>query len=285
MEGDNRPLALNPWVADGPNSYTAAIDAVNKAIDPERDSFLASNIELTQFMQHALYDRITSQSQANYEQFKRVEPHLSAAHEPYIQGDMMPSDLVLFLYATRGLESIEIARRTHHDWNVYTTVDEPIRKNLDQNPILYTNSIKSDPLYRIKNLNIINHVDDYYAQVDRKRTVRQHFGGKVLTIVRKSLVLHNHNGKMPREVRQHIREEREKVLNDRRAREKDSSYNYDKHSMILYDHLEDHILNTRVEKHMSWAVPILTNYYSVKRRYVKADQLLKFDTSSTQEVT
>lgn len=284
MEGDNRPLALNPWEAEGSNSYAAAIDAVNQAIKPERDSFLSAHPLLVDFMKNALYDRIASQSQANYEQFKQVEPRLSLAHESYVQGDKHPSDLVLFLFATKDLESIEIARRTHHEWNMYDEVDFPVRNDLDQSPLLYTNSIKSQPLYRIKNLNVVMNSDDYIVQVDRKRTVRQHFGGKVLTIARNSLVLHNLNATMPREVRHHIREERDSAIGSN-AGKNTSDYNYDKHSMVLHDYLEDAVLNRKSDDQLTWAVPILTTYYSAKRQFVKARQLLRFDQSSDQEIT
>lgn len=284
MEGNNRPLALNSW-ADmcGPNSYIAALGAIEEVMGHDKDDLLKDHPVLAEFIKKALYHRIGKQSEQNYEQYERVKPWLTERHIDYIQGKKSPSELVLFLHATEPLQSIEVARRTHLAWNMYDEVDHPVRGDLDDNPILYTQAIKSEPLYRIKNLNVADHTDQYYVQIDRKRTIRQHFGGKVLTIVRNSLVLHDIDGSMPSEVRQHIREEREDARG--RAEYGDGrDYDYDKHSQVLLEHLEEHILNRRTDEPLSWATPILTTYYSARRNAVKG-RLLEFANVPSQEIT
>lgn len=284
MERNNRPLALNSWVdMSGPNSYSAAISAIDEVMDSVKDDYLNDHPFLADFMMKGLYHRIGKQSEQNYVQYERVKPWLTEAHTDYVQGNKTPSELVLFLYVTEPLQSIEIARRTHREWNMYEEVDYPVRSDLDDDPILYTQAIKSEPLYRIKNLNITDRTDQYYVQIDRKRTIRQHFGSKVLTIVRNSLVLHDLDGSMPNEVRRHIREEREDALG-RMRHDNDSDYDYDKHSQVLQEHLEEHILNRRSEEPLTWAMPILTTYYSARRNAVKG-RLLKFANAPTHEVT
>jgi hypothetical protein len=273
MEGKNRPLALNPWDSKGHNSYAAAINAVDEILDPEKDAGLHDNPQLLEFMKLALYERITSQSQANYVQYQLVKPILTDRHDPYIHGDKTPSELTLFLQVTDRLQSIEIARRTSRHWNMYREADRPVRSDLDEHPLLYTKSLKSEPLYRVKNLNINDPNDQHFVQIDRKRTVRQHFGGAVLTIVRNSLVLHDAGGTMPKEIRQFIDEQRELAL-DQSRREAGTDYDYDMHSDLLRDHLEDHVTHRSNNVQPSWAIPIATGYYAAKREFVKTKQLI-----------
>jgi hypothetical protein len=274
----NSPLALNSWVdIYGPNSYGAAIDAVKEVFDPAKDAFLGDNPALTAFMTNALYDRIAQQSQENYGQYLRIEPRLTDDHTEFTQGNKSPAELTLFLFVTQNLQSIETARRTRRQWNVYDEVDHPVRSDLDANPLLYTKAIKSAPLYRIKNLNVADRADQYYVQIDRKRTIRQHFGGRVLTIARNSLVLHNTDKSLPRDIRILITDEREKA--------RSGNYDYDEHSDVLHDHLEEHMLHHHDDVGPSWATPIQTSYYAAKRQYIKAEQLLKFDSVESQEIT
>lgn len=274
MEANNRPLALNSWVdMSGPNSYTAAINAVKEELNPKKDAYLGSHLELLEFMRNAAYDRIASQSQANYNQYQLVAPKLNQLHTEYIQGDKTPSDLTLFLHATPNLQSIETARRTSRHWNMYHEVDRPVRDDLDAHPLLFTQSIKSEPLYRIKNLNIFDATDNYFVQIDRKRTVRQHFGGKVLTIARNSLVLHNLSGLMPPEIKQYVSDQRALAI-DQTRRQTNEDYNYDQHSELLRDYLEEYVLQRNSAKHPTWAIPIATGYYAAKRKYIKTKQLL-----------
>lgn len=273
MEGKNRPLALNPWDMKGLNSYVAALSAVDEILDPEVDVDLRDRPELLEFMKNSLYERIASQSQENHRQYQHVLPILTEAHDKYIQGAKSPSELTLFLYVTDRLESIETARRTSRHWNMYTEVDRPVRDDLDSHALLYTTSLKSEPLYRVKNLNINNVNDEHFVQIDRKRTVRQHFGGAVLTIVRNSLVLHDTHGSMPNEIRRFIDEQRETAL-DQSRRETGTDYDYDMHSDLLRDHLEEHVTHRSSNIQPSWATPISTGYYAAKREFVKTKQLI-----------
>lgn len=283
METKNSPLALNSWAdMTGPNSYGAALRAIYEVLDQNGDT-LREHPALADFIEKALYNRVTSQSQANYEQFSLVESNLTEGLKDYVQGKKSPAELVLFLHVTDKLQSIETARRTHLDWNVYPDVDRPVRSDLDDNPILYTQAIKSEPLYRIKNLNVVNRSDNYFVQIDRKRTIRQHFGGNVLTVVRNSLVLHNRDGSMPREIREYIRGERSDAM-DRSNHRDLGDYDYDKHSEVLHAHLEEHILNRKTSEKPTWAMPILTTYYAARREAMKG-RLLEFDSVATQEIT
>lgn len=280
MEGNNRPLALTSFIdMEGPNSNRAAFDAVDFVFDPEKDEFLKNNTSLTKFTKGALYARIIDQSQSNYSQYLRVQPHLTDAHSDYVQGNKEPDELTMFLYVTSALQSIETSRRTNREWDMYSAVDLPVRDSLDTNPLLYTQPIKSTPLYRIKNLNLTDKPDHDYVLIDRKRTVRQHFGGKVLTIVRNSFVLHNDaNDRMPSDIRRYIHMQRE---NARRV----ENYNYDQHSDALREYMEDHVINRSKGQKPGWMLPVMTTYYAVRRNQMKAMQLLEFDEALTDEET
>lgn len=272
MEANNRPLALTSFIdINGPNSNRAAFDAVDYMFDSESEHILKSNPPLTRFAKSALYGRIIDQSESNYSQYLRVEPHLTEAHRDYVQGNKSPDELTLFLYVTDALQSIETGRRTDVQWGRRPVIDRAVRRSLDANPLLYTQSIKSKPVYRIKNLNLTETTDQYYVLVDRKRTVRQHFGGRVLTIVRHSFVLHNDaEDAMPADIQRYISAQR----NDAR-RVKD--YDYNQHSELLRRSMEKHVTDKSLNTGLGWILPVMTTYYAVRREQMKANQLIEFE--------
>ncbi len=272
MEGNNRPLALNSWVdMSGPNSYLAAIEAVDAAFAAERDPDTGKHAPLTSFIISALCDRIASQSMENYEQYSTVRSHLTEQDKDYIQGNKRPSELVAFLESIPDLSSIEIARRTLHSSTdtAHNVIDTPVLADLDGAEELATTAHRSRPLYRIKNLNPADAVDQHYIQVDRKQVVRQHFGSHVLTIVRNSLVLHNDNHSLPHDIRKIIRDERERARTAKR-------YDYDRHFEDLSTHIEP-VMDSASDKSMpSWLEHVLTTYYSVKSDYIVDENLKSF---------
>lgn len=272
MEGNNRPLALNSWVdVSGPNSYTAAIEAVDTVFASDRDAVSGHYPSLTRFITTALYDRIASQSTENYWQFYAVRGQLAWTHEDYIYGNGRPSELVNFLESVPNLTSIEIARRTLHPsmGNPRNIIDTPVLSGLDDEEALQTMVHESAPLYRIKNLNLLDTTDQHYIQVDRKQTVRQHFGGHILTIVRNSLVVHDDAKNLPEPLRIMIDDEREKARAVRR-------YDYDQHFDDLHSHIEPFITATDAQA-PSWLQHVLTTYYAVKNEPIVAEPLTTFD--------
>lgn len=279
MEANNRPLALTSFIdINGPNSNRAAFDAVDYVFDSENELILKNNPSLIRFAKSALYGRIIDQSESNYCQYLRVEPHLTEAHTDYIQGNKSPDELTMFLYATDALQSIETGRRTEIHWGCYPMIDRSVRHNLDSNPLLYTRSIKSKPVYRIKNLNLSENPDQYYVLVDRKRTVRQHFGGKVLTIVRNSFILHNDSDDgMPADVQRYISSQR-----DYARRVKD--YDYNQHSELLQQSMEAHVIEKCSSAAPGWILPVMTTYYAVRRGQMKSSRLVQFDDANDKHI-
>lgn len=278
IEGDNSPLALNSFVdMNGPNSQFEAVIAVNAIIHPEKNQLFAANPDLTQYVRDRLYGLITAQSQANWEQYERIKPHLSERHTSIVQGVRPPAELTAFLDEIEQANAIETARRTlANEWNAWAEVDQPTLENLDQAEELDTQVVKSAPLYRIKNLDPTGkNQNALFSQIDRKQTVRQHLGGHVLTVVRDSLVLYNptHQGQeMPKDIRDLIRDQREQAR-------KLEVYPYDKHFPIFEDHLELYLQDHEPpEVPPLWAIRSLVTYYAVKRHAVKAEQLKELDT-------
>ncbi len=272
MEGNNRPLALNSWVdMSGSNSYAAAIEAVGAAFASERNSETGHYTRLTSFIIAVLCDRIASQSIENYDQYQAVIPQLTTADTEFVRGNKRPAELVAFLASIDELPSIEIARRTL-DASVEDTrtiIDTPVLADLDTTPSLQTKIHESAPLYRIKNLNLSDASDQQYIQVDRKQTVREHFGGKVLTVVRNSLVLHNDDKNLPETLQTIISDERNKARTMRR-------YDYDQHFEALGGHIEPYLSSTAQDR-PTWLKHVLTTYYSARSEHIVAEPLTTFD--------
>lgn len=273
MEG-NSPLALSSWVeVNGPNSWIAAMDAVDAVFDPEQDDFLNDHPALADFIKRALYGRIIDQSQANGEQYRHLTQQQIEDNKEYVLGNKTPAELTDFLYRNPELDSIETARRTSLQPNVFALIDRPVRNDLDSSSALRTTKSKSAPLYRIKDLNLMGGTADrHYVLVDRKRTVRQHFGGEILTIVRNSLVLHDGSDqeKLPEDIRNQIDKERQSALSVKK-------YDYDQHEDILRQYIEDHLTHRSSGKRPVWMLPGTTTYYAARRSAIKAPQLLEFD--------
>lgn len=279
MKGDNHPLALNAWGANE-NSFSAARAAIDAAVDldaDEVDEFYVRYPYLTNFIVNALEQRITAQSNANSAQYHKIVEDVPSSETEFVEGDRSPSELVGYLLRHDALESIEIARRTHpRVWNTGSEVDSPVRGDLDGNAKIGTEKFKSPPIYRMKNLNIVDNsnTDQYFVQIDRKRTIRHHFGGTVLTIVRNSLVIHNSDkdAPLPQELRQHVSEERQRAISERK-------FDYDRHYDVLENYLEPHILARNEGDKPNWMVPILTTYYSVKIDAIKEERLKEIQNS------
>lgn len=266
MEGDNHPLALNAHVSTGPNSYTAAIMAVAQKVDPEKDSYYKDSPDNARFILGALSARLIAQSEANYTQYLRIAHKITDDEHDYIEGNRSPAELTGYLMWHSELESIEIARRTlPRVWNTKPFIDGPVRSDLDDAKGLGTKKRKSSALYRIKDLDLWGNPNNLFTQIDRKRVVRQHFGGNVLTIVRNSIILQNTEDLSP-EVYEIITKER------RRAKE-DKSYSYDEPQDALGELLEPYVRTRNDSEKPSWMVPILTTYYSVKKEAIKDERL------------
>lgn len=269
MEGDNHPLALNAYVSTGPNSYIAAINAVHAAVDPEKDPFYTQNPDMAKFIVGALSARIFSQSGANYMQYEKIYHAVGDDEDDYVEGNKSPAELTGYLMWHDELESIEIGRRTlPRIWNTKPLVDGPIRSDLDDAKGLGTMRRKSPVVYRIKDLDLYGNPDDVFIQVDRKRVVRQHFGGRILTFVRNSIVLHNTDTKSP------LPKSVYNIITKERRQAKDSpDYSYDTHQDELSAILEPYVRTRNDSEKPNWMVPILTTYYSVKKEAIKDERL------------
>lgn len=269
MEGGNSPLALNAWDIHGPNSYMAALQVVDTVIDTEKNEFYRDNHQLANYIANALHARIVSQSDANNKQYQGIAHKVGEDDSEYIRGNKSPSELLGYLMWHDELESIEIGRRTMpRVWNTKPLVDGPIRSDLDEAKVLATKKRKSPALYRTKNLNLNDESGKYFVQIDRKRVVRQHFGGRILTVVRNSIVLHNGDkaDPLPRDVRLLIQGERQRAKNER-------DYDYDEHRNELGEYMEPYVLTRNDGEKPGWMIPILTTYYAVKEEALKADRL------------
>jgi hypothetical protein len=266
----NSPLALDAWER-GTNSYYAAEAVVNHAMTREKDFPYSHDASLTNFIARALHGRLVAQAIANSEQYSSIAPTISKKQKAYVRATKEPDQLMRFLQDTKGLKSIETQRRTHlGNWDTRQAIDAPFRQHLDESPELDTEHRKSKILYRIKDLNMMDESEQHFVQVDRKRTVRQHFGGSILTVVRNSFVLHDVGDHMPEEIVSLIDKERDTAV------ESGSNYNYDDHTHGLVNALEPHITNHDLSEKPKWIVPLLTTYYAVKREAVKADELKDF---------
>lgn len=246
--------------------------AVAATVDPEKDTYYKNNPDIARFILGALSARLVSQSDANYTQYRRIFHKVPADEADYIEGNKSPAELTGYLMWHDELESIEIARRTMpRVWNTKPFIDGPVRADLDDAKALGTKKRKSPALYRIKDLDLYGNPDNLFMQVDRKRVVRQHFGGRVLTIVRNSIILQNTEELAP-EIYEIMTQER------RRAKE-NPDYDYDEHQDELGALLEPFVLTRNDSEKPSWMMPILTTYYAAKEEAVKAERLKEISES------
>lgn len=268
MEGNNHPLSLNAW-----HTFVDAIDAMRDAVRPEENPVFRGNSDLAQFTIYALRGALASQAEANHTQYLSIVDSLTDDEADYVQGSKSPSELVGYLMWHNELESIEISRRTIPGiWNTKQLVDGPVRADLDDARVLGTKKRKSQAAYRIKTFNFTDQLDRTFVMVDRKRVVRQHFGGQVLTIVRNSIIIHDafedEKSKLPENIKNFLDQERSAAGDAKKG-----DYNYNKHHDELVGFLEPIISNTKESSKPAWAIPAQTTYYAAKKDVVTDERL------------
>lgn len=181
--------------------------------------------------------------------------------ESIFDGSASPAEFVSFLYRNPELEAVETARLTHvGNWAVRNVIDAPVRRNLDASEEIESERSTRRSKYKIKQF---KHAYDANGEiqrrilVERKRDVRTHFGGKVLTVVRNSLLINYEHSSIPDDVR-------ENIMNvDPRNNGNLYEYDYNQECDYLHEPLEDHITNKDVASKPDWALPLITTYYSV----------------------
>lgn len=269
-ESPYHPLAPDVWsVADGQasSSYQRAIETIQAETDILGDRLCRD------LAARALFATVADQSGRNnrYMELSELAQSIPDSESEnvyyYMRGDKSPDEMVDFLYSHPNLRAAEIARLTHvNNWDVREVIDQPVRESLDRAP-LDTQRVATMPYYKIKMF------DPEGAIVERKRVVRKHFGGQVLTVIRNSLLIDYHDATLPDEVYGYVRSEHVKI-NDR-----DKDYDYSQESDFLKGALEDHMRDRQFEDKPTWAVPLLTTYYSTlsEHRHRDGVDLAKYE--------
>lgn len=215
-----------------------------------------------------LYARIADHADDNYTHYTELLNHLSQkGHElddeskERVLGYGTPSDFVAFLRKYPVLGSIEIARRTHPGrWDTGLEVDAHVRADLDaRSEELDTQRRKSVPHYKIKGL---GYDKNSHPMVERKRIVRTHFGGELVTVVRNSLLIDMLSQDIPADIKDFILYRRDMVKNAKQEDGEPAEYDYDEHSDFIKDALEPHMEHREIADKPRWAVPQLTTYYT-----------------------
>lgn len=267
------PIALDCWTP-GENSYIAAQQTVIAEVD---SSNLDEHLKLP--AEHALYARIADHADDNFQHFAKLTDQLqaqgmlgdfTAEHAELVAGHATPAEFVQFLHDYPILGSIEIARRTHPGrWDTRREIDNYVRGSLDDTVSgLDTAKRKNTAHYKIKGLGA---GDSEHPTIERKRVIRSHFGGQVLTLVRNSLLIDMQSRDVPGGVREYIAQERRKL---RSRNVDDSEYNYDGHSSLLKKKLDDHMIHREMGEKPTWVIPLLSTYYAAFSSEISADNLV-----------
>jgi hypothetical protein len=181
--------------------------------------------------------------------------------ESIFDGSASPAEFVSFLHRNPELEAVETARLTHvGNWAVRNVIDAPVRRNLDASEEIESEPSDQLSKYKIKQFKHAYNGDGEIQRrilVERKRNVRTHFGGKVLTVVRNSLLVNYDHPSIPDDVRAII------MNADPQNNGELYEYDYNQECAYLREPLEDHITNKDVASKPDWALPLITTYYSV----------------------
>lgn len=260
---DNHPLALDTWgiiyetqrfeaqttdtLAIGVSSFDMARLTAERAveqIESETQRALA---------RRALLATVTEQASRNNK--GSLSRELLGKYRNEVNGDSDPASMVKMLHEYPIIGAIEIARNTHvGEWNVQQETDQPVRRSLDTVPDTErVDSENKPPRYKIKLF------DDDGAMVERKRVVRSHYDGKILTIIRNCMLIDYHSDEMPSKLRKYMTSEHS-------ASRKQADYDFTKESKKLKDELENYVTfreSYEESEKPEWVIPLLTTYYSV----------------------
>lgn len=269
IERDYHPLSLDVWSQDehGLSSYNIAREFAHA------ESKIAIREPLERdIAESALLATITDQAARNSSALYRFthtpgengtfihDNKKASDNSYYLKGGATPDQYVAFLQRNPELEAIEIARRTHvGNWAVRKTIDAPVREYLDDNEDIDTMRTSDEPsIYKIKQFCRASDETETMrrARIERKRIVRQHFGGNVLTVVRNMLLVDYTHPDVPDEVRKTIED------SNPFTSEGGQNYDYDEVCDYLHDPLEPHITGRDSNSKPEWVKPLLTTYYT-----------------------
>lgn len=260
---DYHPLALDTWsltvnkryvdngngesILVGDSSFSMAQKTVEEAVD-----FIECDVRRSLALR-ALLATVTDQAARNHR--SNLPASMFELYGDAVAGDSSQAKMIAMLHDYPVIGSMEVARRTHYGiWNVQDKVDRPVRASLDSVPD--TGRVYEEPRYKIKIF------DDDGAMVERKRTIRKHYGGKILTIVRNCMLVDYHSSDMPDELLEYMIDEQKTTLD----RTKD--YDYTQESTMLHGALEQYVgykgelSDGDKSQEPDWVVPFLTTYYS-----------------------
>lgn len=264
---DYHPLALDTWntrgtIDDdqttapgvtGESSYITGLKTIDEAVN-----VIPCEVQRT-LAQNALLATLADQAARNHQ--GNLPLSLVEEYGDAVAGHSDQAKMIAMLNDYPEIGSLEIARNTHIGvWNVQEKVDKPVRASLDTVPD--TIRIHEAPRYKIK----LFHEDG--AMVERKRTIRSHYGGKILTVVRNCLLVDYYSPSIPDDLLGYMQEEQKKTLD----RTKD--YDYTQESKALFDALESYVAFKAGQASANglvkpeWALPLLTTYYSTNAELV-----------------
>lgn len=265
---DIAPLAMRAW-EPGVNSYNQLLQTIEaeceNIIDPSvrlfavdclrgkltHDAF-TNNDHLTKFLMQ-FGDNEEEQGELNERQQLFLDEHKDA-----LGGMLSPGGQALFLKQNRGLVSIEDARRTHAgSWDTYGQIDQEVRKSLDHEE-LESERTTCDPRYKIRQFSWSKD-EPLKVGVERQRKVRSHLGGAIMTATKNFLVLNTADPTIPSELKDFL----DNANSDQRNNPK--NFSYARPYRLLKEQLEPHLRvpdTSLIGKDKSWAIPLLTTYYS-----------------------
>ncbi len=273
---DYHPLASDPFkvtkdiytiqskngniLVRGRSSYDIALETAHEAVevipcDVRRD-----------LAERALLATIANQAWRNNE--GNITDEMRDNYPDVIAGDAEPAEMVAMLHEYPGSGALELARTTHVGrWNVQNIIDLPVRRSLDTVP--GTKREASAPRYKIKMF------DEDGAAVERKRVVRSHYNGQLLTVLRNTMLVDYHSPEMPDELLDYMTNEHKMLL-------KKKTYDYNSETRTLHGFLEKYVSyrsGTQTNQEQidepnkpDWVIPLLSTYYSADASLIGPDK-------------
>lgn len=263
---DIAPLALLSWSSES-NNYMDLLSTI------ESECSSIDDLALREFSISCLRGKLAHDADSNNKHLANYLPKIgtSAEQDVFINnhtrdlgGVNTPYKQVAFLHDHLGIESTEIARRTHvGSWDTYENIDREVRSSLDENGLDTAADKDADARYKIRqfseelDMNRLRDASSLIVGVERKRKVRSHFGGRIVTVAKNFLVLDTHPVYgMPEELSAHLYN----LDHIRRKTPKQFSYTASNRTVKL--HLEPHIESFSSTDKPEWATPLVTTYYS-----------------------
>ncbi|RYF29315.1 MAG: hypothetical protein EOO17_01705 [Chloroflexi bacterium] len=277
---DHHPIAIDAWAPSrkivddkdgtrttlGPSSYLRAINVIEGSANRLQDNAMYS------LASRALMATIADQSDRNSHEY--ISSEIRERYATEIAGDSSPAAMIQMLHEHPAFGAVEIARKTHvAQWDTQSVIDTPVRDSIDSG-VAQTRREKSDPKYKIKMF------DENGVMVERKRIIRTHYNGEIMTIIRNCLLLDYASADMPLRLKRKMRAEHKTVA------DRDKDYDYSEESTALRDALEAYVgmrgtsIDGGMQDKPEWAIPLLTTYYSTRADKLKIAPTLSADSDT-----